>query len=93
MISRRGFFAQVAGAVAAARVVPSGRLAAAAARLAGKPVWGSIGGARVGSITGSLMGYPIVLSDADFPVGDVRFGDFTPRHGEAVTFKGEWDDA
>jgi hypothetical protein len=81
-ISRRSFFAKVAGAAVATQVLPS----------LASPVYGSAGGAHVGAIAGSLMGYPIVISELDFPSGDIAFGSLSPV-GEEVTFSGVWDDA
>lgn len=55
-LSRRSFFAKVAGVVVAARVAPPpGRLAAAVARLTGKSVYAYSGGAHIGSIAGSVI--------------------------------------
>lgn len=68
-LSRRSFFAKLAGAVVAVKAVPaaSGRLAAAAARLTGKPVYGCSGGGRIGSIAGGVLTREQVAEWFDVP--------------------------
>lgn len=71
-MTRRSFFAKLAGAVVAARVVPS--------TIA--PVYGYSGGAHIGSIVGGFNSTPRLLSTGEGAPEIV--GTFTPQQLERL---------